>query len=46
MRMENPSASFADIARILNLPKSTVKNRLNKLVEIADRLNGKGEKNE
>lgn len=46
VRMENPSASFADIARILNLPKSTVKNRLNKLVEIADRLNGKGEKNE
>ena len=43
VRLENPSASFADIAQILSLPKSTVKNRLNKLVEIADKLNGKGE---
>ena len=45
VRVDNPSASFADIAQILNLPKSTVKNRLNKLVEIADKLNGKGENN-
>lgn len=46
VRTDNPSASFADIAQILNLPKSTVKNRLNKLVEIADRLSGKGERDE
>ena len=44
-RMDNPDATFADLASILKIPKSTVKNRLNKLIEIASQLKEKGENN-
>lgn len=44
-RMDNPDATFADLATILGIPKSTVKNRLNKLIEIASQLKEKGENN-
>ena len=42
-RTDNPDATFADLASILKIPKSTVKNRLNKLIEIASQLKEKGE---
>jgi DNA-binding protein WhiA len=44
-RTDNPDATFADLASILKIPKSTVKNRLNKLIEIASQLKEKGENN-
>lgn len=44
-RTDNPDATFADLATLLGIPKSTVKNRLNKLSEIADQLKEKGENN-
>ena len=37
-RLDNPEASFSYLADILNLSKSTLKNRLNKLAQIADGL--------
>lgn len=44
-RVDNPDATFADLAIMLSIPKSTVKNRLNKLSEIASQLKEKGENN-
>ena len=44
-RTDNPDATFADLAHMLSIPKSTVKNRLNKLGEIAAQLKEKGEDN-
>lgn len=44
-RVDNPDATFADLAALLSIPKSTVKNRLNKLSEIAAQLKEKGENN-
>jgi hypothetical protein len=44
-RLDNPEESFAFLASELNLPKSTIKNRLNKLSEIARSLREKGETN-
>lgn len=40
-RLEHPEESFSQIADILNLSKSTLKNRLNKLGEIAAELRQK-----
>lgn len=44
-RTDNPDATFADLAQMLCIPKSTVKNRLNKLSEIASQLREKGDNN-
>lgn len=41
LRLENPEASLSELASIIGLPKSTVKNRLNKIVEIAENLKEK-----
>ncbi len=44
-RLDNPDESFAFLASQLALPKSTIKNRLNKLSAIAQSLREKGETN-
>ncbi len=41
LRLDNPEASLSELASISGLPKSTVKNRLNKIAEIAENLKEK-----
>lgn len=38
-RLDNPDYTYSDLANALSLAKSTLKNRLNKLMEIASSLN-------